>query len=572
MAAVLAIATAGLALRSLLPGAGTRGPLQLSVPLAPAQLAGRSFAISPDGSTVAFPGEDGDGGRQLYVRALDEPVARGLPGTEDALAPFFSPDGHWVAFYVGNTLLKKVPVNGGPVLTVAEGNLRSSRGTWTEDGWIVVTQPTETHSSELLRVQADGGALEPVKGSGGGAQEHVRSVTKVWGHPALLLSIGRGEADPESVAVAVQSLETGERRVLAPGGVWPRYLASGHIVYEHSGRLIAGRLDAERMQITGMPVPLEVVTGDEDVDSFDLSPSGVLVFVSIPSDSQQARLAWTDRAGHTAPLAFDAVPRDPRLSPDGTRVAIGGDDIWILDLDRGTRTRISSAVGEDETPTWSADGRWVAWAATRPKEARTLYRRRSDGSGPEERLWSDDRHFHVASRSQHGLVLTVQEPTTGWDVLLLDPDDPAEARPLLNATFNEHSARVSPDGRLIAFVSDETGQNEVYVRAFPDLGGKVQVSVGGGVQPVWRPGTREIVYRGSGQIMSVTLGAEDPPTVPAPRALMDDHFWGSGTGGDHTWYAVHGDGRLLVAEAPEQAPRREIRIVFDWMEAAGLRP
>jgi hypothetical protein len=167
--------------------------------------------------------------------------------------------------------------------------------------------------------------------------------------------------------------------------------------------------------------------------------------------------------------------------------------------------------------------------------------------------------------------VTVTDPKTGWDVLVLDPDDPTEARPLLNATFNESSPRVSPDGRLLAFVSDETGRYEVYVQAFPDPGAKVQVSIDGGVQPVWRPGTREIVYRGSGQVMSVVLGPGDALTVPAPQALFDDRLPGL-EGADHTQYAVHGDGRLLALDVPEQPPLLDIRIVLDWMEAAGLRP
>ncbi len=217
-------------------------------------------------------------------------------------------------------------------------------------------------------------------------------------------------------------------------------------------------------------------------------------------------------------------------------------------------------------------GRWIAWAGTRVGQTSAVYRRRSDGSGTEERLWSPgERHFHVASWSPAGIVVTVNDPTTGWDVLLLDPDDPSEARPLLNATFNESSPRVSPDGRLVAFVSDETGRGEVYVQAFPEPGAKVQVSVGGGVQPVWRPGTREIVYRGSGKIMSVTLGPGDPAAVPAPHALFDDRL-PYPDAADHTAFAVHRDGRLLSIEEPEQPPRRHIRVVLDWMEAAGLGP
>ena len=568
LAGLLAVATAGLAVRSLLP-APTRGPLQLSVPLAPAELDG-SFAVSPDGSRVVFVGQEEDGDSRLYVRALDKPAARGLPGTEIASAPFFSPDGQWIGFLAGDPelALKKVPVNGGPVVTVAEGNLRASRGTWTEDGWMVVTQPVGHRRGELLRVRADGGPLEPLKVSDADARELVTTVSHVSGSRAFLLTVGDSS---DSAAAVIQSLETGERHVLAPGGVLPRHLATGHVVYRHAGRLMAGRLGAGGKQLIGTPIPLDAVTGDQDVGYFDVSPGGVLVFVPRRGDGQPDRLAWTDRDGLTTPLSIDIAGTDPRLSPDGDRVALDQQaDVWVLDLDRGTQTRISSAAEEDETGTWSPDGRWIAWAGMRPGEGRAVLRRRSDGSGSEERLWSDERHFHVASWSPAGIVVTVSDPTTGWDVLVLDPEDASEATVLLGDSFDEMSARVSPDGRLLAFVSDETGRHEVYVQAFPKPGAKVQVSIDGGEQPVWRPGTREIVYRGSGQFMSVGLGPGDPPSVPAPLPLFDDRLRGLGSS-DHTFYAVHRDGRLLGVEKQEQATRREIRIVLDWMEAAGLR-
>jgi Tol biopolymer transport system component len=571
---LLAVGIAGLAVQALMPGGPTRGPLQLSIPLAPLQLAGL-FAVSPDGSLVVFRGRDEDGGGRLYVRALDEPAARGLPGTEDGWSPFFSPDGEWIAFFGDVGPLKKVPTNGGPVVTVTEGNFRDSRGMWTEDGWIVLTQPAVGRPGELLRVRSDGGALEPLTVSEDDALEFVSSVSKVADFNALLLTVGADRfANPDDAAVAIQSLETGDRHVLVPGGALPRHLANGHIVYYHSGRLVASRLDADGMRLVGTPIPLQGVTGEEDVAYFDVSPDGVLVFTSSRDEEQQARLAWTDRAGITTPLPFDVSRYEPRLSPDGTRVTTderGLGDVWVWDLDRGTTTRISSAPGADETGTWSPDGLWIAWAGSRPGQKPALYRRRSDGSGPEERLWSDPRHFHVASWTPAGIVVTVDDPTTGWDVLLLDPDDPSEARPLLNATFNESSARVSPDGSLLAFVSDDTGRDEVYVQAFPEPRGKIQVSVDGGVQPVWRPGTREIIYRGSGKIMSVALGLGDPPGVPAPRPLFEDRLRGL-RDGDHTAFAVDRDGRLLAIEVPSGTPLWGIRIVLDWMEAAGLRP
>jgi Tol biopolymer transport system component len=583
LATALAVAAAGLAAAWLLSESPARAPLQLSVPLAPARLDG-TFAISPDGSRVAFPGRDENGERLLYVRDLDEPTARGLPGTEDPYAPFFSPDGEWIAFFGDTGPLQKVSVHGGPVAALAGGNMRDSVGTWTEDGWIVVTQPVSDRPGELLRVRAEGGPLEPLPTSDANAREFVGSVSTIPGVPALLLTVGDYETSDAFPAgstgrageeVAVQLVETGERRVLVPGGSQPRYLANGQLVYRNSGGLMAERFEAEGLKLVGTPVPLQAFTAEGDIGWFDVSPGGTLVFLTRHGAGSSATLSRTGRDGRTTPLPVAMAPSggDPRLSPDGGRLVIDRrqQDVWVLALGRGTLTRISAAPGEDETGAWSPDGRWIAWAGSRPGEKRALLRRRSDGSGPEERLWSDERHFHVVSWTAAGVVVTVADDKTGWDVLLIDPDDPRDSRPLVNGSFNESSARVSSDERLLAFVSDETGRNEVYVQSFPEPGGKVQVSLDGGVQPVWRPGTREIVYRGSGKIMSVTLGPESPPTVPAPRALFDDRLPGLDEG-DHTAFAVEHDGSLLAVERPERPPVQNIRITLDWIEAAGLKP
>jgi len=332
------------------------------------------------------------------------------------------------------------------VVTVAEGNFRASRGTWTEDGWIVFTQPTAELPGQILRVRADGGVPEPLPATDEGKRQLVGSVSTVPGATFLLVTVASSTA-AEGQAVAVQSLETGERRVLAPGGSLPRLLAGGHVVCRHSGRLMAGRIDTGAARLVGTPIPLDAVTGAADVDWFDVSPEGSLVFVASRDDDRDARFARTSRDGVTVPLPVEVAGGDPRLSPDGTRLVFDGQqqDVWVLGLERGALTRISSAPGEDETGAWSPDGRWIAWTGSRPGEKRALFRRRSDGSGPEERLWSDERHLHVASWTPAGIVVTVSDPATGWDVLLVDPER-GEAKPVLDGRFNESGPRVSPDG------------------------------------------------------------------------------------------------------------------------------
>jgi len=570
VAALLAVVSAGQAVVWLRSPGPTRHPLLLSVPLAPVELSS-GFAVSADGSQVAFVGHNGRSEALLYVRALGEPAARAFPGSEGASTPFFSPDGDWIGFTDGVSILKKVPTSGGPVVKLAEGNFRDFIGTWTEDGWILLSQPLTERPGELLRVSADGGPLEPLPTTDDGAREPVVSVSAIPGSPALLLTVGPWAA-PGEQAVALQSLETGERRVVAPGGSMPRYVAGGYVVYHHSGGLMAQKLDARGLKLLGSPIPLQAVTGEGNIVWFDVSPGGTLVFVTRPDDEPPAHLARITRDGRTAPLLGERTPGggDPRLSPDGRRLALDRqNDVWVVALERGTLTRISSAPGEDETGVWSPDGQWIAWAGSRPGERRALFRRRSDGSGPEERLWSDERHFHAKSWTAAGIVVTVADAKTGWDVLLVDPDDPHDAQPVLNGTFNESSARVSPDGRLLAFVSDETGRNEVYVQSFPESGGKVQVSLDGGLQPAWRPGTREIVYRGSGKIMSAILGPEGSPTPSAPRVLFDDRLEGLDEA-DHAYFAVERDGSLLAAEFPNRPPIDHISIALDWTETVGL--
>jgi serine/threonine-protein kinase len=463
---------------------------------------------------------------------------------------------------------------------VARGNLRNSAGTWTEDGWIILTQPVAGRPGELVRVRADGGPLEALPTSEENVREPVTSVSTIPGVRALLLTVGPTAAADERT-VALQSLDTGERRILARGARRPRYVATGHVVYERGGGLMAERLDAGGTRLVDSPIPLQAVTGEGNIAWFDVSPGGTLVFlldrdgdISSSFGLGSLPLVRMGRDGRSTPLADEMASSggDPRLSPDGRHLVLNQQaDVWVLALERGTLTRISSTPGEDETGAWSPDGRWIAWAGSREAEKRALFRRRSDGSGPEEPLWSDARHFHVASWTAAGIVVTVDDDKTGWDVLLIDPDHPGGAKPLLNGRFNESMPRVSPDGRLLAFVSDETGRNEVYVQSFPEPDGKVQVSLDGGVQPVWRPGTHEILYRGSGRIMSVTLGPGSPPSVSAPLAVLDDRFSGLNEP-DHTAFAVESDGGLLGVEEPAHPPIRSLRIALDWTGIVGVDP
>jgi Tol biopolymer transport system component len=285
-------------------------------------------------------------------------------------------------------------------------------------------------------------------------------------------------------------------------------------------------------------------------------------------------LLWVDRKGRTEHIP--APPHmflDPRVSPDGARIAVqgaeGDNDVWIVDLARGSLSRVSFDPGEDETPVWSADGTWLAWATQRSGRPRQVLRRRADGSGDEMVVWSTDRHAHLHDWSPDGeeLLATQEGEKTARDVWLV-PVAGGEARPLLQGPFEECNPRFSPDGRWLAYASDESGRFEAYVVKLPELDRKAQVSVGGGDRPIWRAGGREIVYRGTdGQVASVRFSprTSGPPVVGRPVPLFPDTY-GAATGRtSHVDYDVHPDGTRFVMVGTQSAGSTlDMTVVLGW--------
>jgi eukaryotic-like serine/threonine-protein kinase len=405
-------------------------------------------------------------------------------------------------------------------------------------------------------------------------------------------------------AMAVQSLETGERRVLAHEAGFTRAVGRS-LIWMENGRLMSAPFDADRLALAGAPVAISVEGLDdgETPSVLDVSASGAMLFLRSNAASRRAGadiatvmasragnpaltsqgLVWIDRKGAKTPVdAHESLLDDPRLSPDGARVAAqapssGGDqdDVWAIDLRRGGVSRLSFGDGEDETAVWSPDGAWIAWASSRAGEGRSLYRRRSDGS-VEEKLWSSDgRHFHADgwTLDGKGILISVDNPKTGWDVVLVTLAPTASTKPLLTGPFNETMPRLSPDGRWIVYSSDESGQQEIYAEAFPGLGHRVQVSIDGGSEPVWNPSGGEIVFRAarSRHFMSVSAEGKETLVLSAPRELVSDVGIERG-GEDHTEFDVASDGRLLaVAESPPDY-RVDMHVILGWAQAAKLLP
>jgi Tol biopolymer transport system component len=505
---------------------------------------------------------DGRNGTRLYVRRLDDIASRPLPGTEGAEWPFFSPDGAWVAFYCEGGL-RKVRVDGGAPMLVAElpPPLRFFGGSWGPDGTILYT----TTGAALYRVPAAGGVPSRVAGADGA----LRLV-----HPQLLpggrAALVTATRDYAAGRIGVLDLASGRVRQLA-AGIAPRYVA-GHIVYGgQSGELYRQPFDLARLEPAG---PAEQIAAGLDPWSgigrvgFDAAPTGTLVYRVGPRwDRERLRLSVVDREGREQRVVPSRGAWMPRLSADGRRVAYGAfapgrdsSDVWVTDVESGATERLTTDGQDNNDAVWSPDGRWLAYSAAAPG-GKDVFVRPLDG-GPARRVvdrpgvqWSTDW-----VRDGSALLVTDTELTAGQEGnqdVWVQPADGTPGRPYAATPAHERAARVSPDGRWVAYESDETGRYEVYVQSYPTPGHKALVSAGGGVNPVWRGDGRELYYWQGDQLVGARLdasGASAPlavrrrtPLFRAPYAQSvsanyDASADGSRfvlvTGGEHTFRLV----------------------------------
>jgi dipeptidyl aminopeptidase/acylaminoacyl peptidase len=364
-------------------------------------------------------------------------------------------------------------------------------------------------------------------------------------------------------------------------------LASGELLFARDGRhdqevhgvaLFAARLDVSSRRLLEEPVQVLDQVAMLGVHSqFDLSDAGTLVYMPGESAMQpRGMLLRVGRNGTGARFGGEAREySDPRVSPDGRRLALHlsdeQDDVWIHDLGRGTLTRLTYGPLEDETPAWSPDSQWIAFSGfTSDAASRAVLRRRADGSGAEDVLWTGHDHVHVTDWSPDGKwllvdLLTVEQRS---NIVVIDAARPGQVRPFLATPFAESSGRVSPDGRWLAYQSNESGRNEVYVQAFPAGGGKVLVSSGGGTQPAWSRDGRELFFRSGGELMTAQIAKGEGFNAAPPVVLFKDAF-SRPQGEGHTTYDVLPGGDFVFLELTEsqfssQAPL--MRTVFNWTE------
>ncbi len=489
----------------------------------------RGLALSPDGKRLAFPAKDGSGRVRLWIRSLDRPAARPLDGTDGAAAPFWSPDGRRIGFFADGKL-RKIEVETGLLESIADAPAAYG-GAWSETGDIVFSPGFDR---PLERVPASGGTPQPV------TQKEKTSDAHLWpsflpdGRHFLFLNRVYG-SEAELGQLRVGSLDGSPSRLLFSSNSSAQYAPPGYLIWWHGGNLRAQRFDADRQELQGEPFVL--VSGARfdpraAVAVFSVSRTGILVYQEGGSLAGN-ELVWLDRSGREIGTVGDPGSLySPKLSPDGTRVALDRSDetnrgdIWLIDVNRGSGTRLSSFPEDDSVPVWSPDGAEVAFFSAKGGGHTVVYVRSTrDGSDARLLIADPAADLEPADWPRTDLMLLNRSKDDDVDIFLCSIPD-RKIRPFLATPFREWDAQVSPDGRHVAYTSDETGSMEVYVGTFPEPGERWRVSADGGRMPKWHPGGVELYYVTlDSRLMAVSLkgrnrGGDRPAPIGAPEMLF----------------------------------------------------
>ena len=531
-------------------------------------------ALSPNGRLLVFAAQAKGSGPQLWVRALDTLVSRPLDGTQDGFAPFWSPDSQWIAFFSGGKL-KKVEASGGPVVTLCGAPLGRG-GTWNQEGFIVFSPNL---SQPLYGIAATGGTARPLTQMDASRQE----VTHRW---PTFLPDGKHyiffvrASNPEATGIYGGILGSDQHTLIMASPVNGVYAEPSYLVFMRGDALMAQPFNVNRMQVTGTAVPMATgvsVMPAINSGSFSVSQTGMLVYSSEASVIGR-ELYWYDRQGQQlAKLGSREYASYPELSPDGKRLAIrlftqpgGSFEVWVYDLARGVHARESFTALTAVAPIWSPDGLHLAYSHSLPGVSGDhMYILNVGGTGKEELLeqpfleslanypssWSSDGDFLLFDR---------QDKSGKISAWVLPMKGSRKPYAFLETQFNVQMGKFSPDGRWVAYVSNDSGQDEVYVSPFPGPGARVQVSAGGGTQPRWRRDGGELFYLSpESKIMAaeVTAGAQNF-RVGAVRELFKLSGLGIVPG---YLYDVTSDGqKFLLVQDLVHTSTAPLTLVVNW--------
>ena len=509
------------------------------------------LAISPDGRHLVYAGASQ--GRRLYLQDLDRPAATPIAGTEGGLNPFFSSDGKWLAF-VANSKLQKVALTGGEPVKLADVSSFYG-GAWSpDDEAVYFVSGTDTG---IWKVSARGGKIVQITtpDRDGFDNGHWWPAMLPGGTKLMYLSCcGRSR-------IMALDLVTGQRTLLIDNGVFATYASTGHLVFAQGHSLLAADFDPDRLKV-GNPVKIldNLVTGHEMHADYAISRTGTLVYFDGTSDFQRS-LVRIDRNGAMRPLAKGARPYSWRMAfaPDGRRLALSlyyvQQDVFVYDLLRDDFDRVTLDPHNDFFAVWTPDGRQLVFTSVRHGQL-DLYISPADKSSPDALLYASPHSKWAQSWSPDGqlLAFTEDRPGRGVDIMIYTMSD-KKARPFREGSFNEDSPRFSPDGRWLAYMSDELGAPEIYVAPFPGPGPTCKVSTSGGDEPRWSADGRELFYRRGSTAMVADVADREFCTAN-PRALFGELEPGS--------WDVSPKGDFFVTLAPREPPR--LQLVLNWFD------
>jgi len=534
--------------------------------------------ISPDGRRLVFAATGADGKRLLWTRLIDSLEMHPLPGTEEGANPFWSPDSRFIGFYAAGSKIKKVEVTGGPVQTLTDVQVAGG-ATWNQQGIIVFTRSS---GEGLFQISANGGTATPLTT----LDESRKETTHAW--PYFLpdgrhfLYLARS-VERQNTGIYVGTLDSTERKLLLNVDSSIAYAPPGYLLFVRDRILMAQAFDATTLRLSDEPFPVAEQVGQNPVTLrafFSVSQTGVLTFLS--SGYPNTQLTWFDRTGtqlslvgsHAADLGFRLSPDEKQLAVSRLDTQANAADIWVIDLIRNTPSRFTFDPGNDSAPVWSADGSRIFFSSNR-NGISNLFQKLSNGTGSDEPVIKTTDPTGPLDCSPDGkfMLYGSLSPRTTSDLWVLPLSGDQKPTPILQTQFGETQGRFSPDGRWIAYSSNESGTFQVYVQSFPTSGGKWQVSINGGAQPQWRRDGKELFFLSPDRkLMAVEVNSNGPTFVAGvPAALFDVRtttlFPG---GGGASYYAAAGDGkRFLVNTLVDEAVPTPLTVVLNW--TAGLK-
>jgi WD40 repeat protein len=573
-------------------GTMPRSLTRFRIPLPEGGVAVASFnkrvAISPDGTHIAFTVVPGGvsgytslGSDLFFLHSLSELEPKMLP--VDVGAPFFSFDGRWVGVMgaaAGKPVMRKMAVDGGPPGDVCPTGYIGA--TWAADDIIYFVADVP---GGLVRVPAVGGEpKEVVKIDLARGERQHRYPCALPGGKAILLTLGTADSETfDDARIAVLNLQTGQTKTLVEGGTHPRYSPSGHLLYARGGKVFAVRFDANRLEATGQAFPVldeVLMSRNSGVANYDVSVTGDLVYAAGPMDKGERTLVWVDRNGNAEPLKLPPKAYlHPRISPDLRQLALEiegpNHNFYVYDFAREVLSHMTTD-GVSHWPVWSPDGTRLVYRSGAMGHFK-MWQVPADGSHPAEQLPGTGTSQSAESWSPdgHALAYTAITPEAGSHIMVESLEGEHESRPFADIKAAAGSPKFSPDGRWLAYCSNETKKPQVYVQAFPGPGPKTQVSSDGGTDPVWKRTGGELYFRNGDKMMAVQVSTAPTFAAGHPRTLWEGHYsHGMSTscgppGATSSNYDVTADGKrflMIKDEAPDTAVSKQIIVVLGWAD------